>query len=158
MTKNSFLIIILYMIGAATGSAWAHGVRGVITSENAMHVTAAYDDGEPMSYAQVEIRRDGEKLPFQTGRTDRNGRFAFLLDKAGTWTIIVSDEMGHRLALKTGIDNGLELNSPGDQATDAGALSRYEKALMGITIIFGICGFFCWWRGTKDRSGDPRRR
>ena len=114
-----------------------------------------YDDGEPVSYAAVEVLNLEEKIPLQTGRTDRNGRFLFLPDKPGEWKVVVNDEMGHRVALKTTIDKNINLTGNGDQTdtdADAVAVSKYEKVLMGITIIFGMCGFFFWWNGKKNRN------
>ena len=132
-----------------------HGVRGRIGSETSILVEAEYDDGEPVSYAAVEVLDPEEKIPFQTGRTDRNGRFLFLPDKPGEWKVVVNDEMGHRVALKTTIDKSINLTEKGDQTDtngDHGFILKYEKALMGITIIFGICGFFFWWNGKKIRA------
>ncbi len=90
-----------------------HGVRGRIGSETSILVEVEYDDGEPVSYAAVEVLNLKEKIPFQTGRTDRNGRFLFLPDKPGEWKVVVNDEMGHRVALKTTIDKNINLTGKG---------------------------------------------
>lgn len=135
-----------------TKDGWSHGVRGRISSGKGILVEAEYDDGEPMSYASIEIFDSEEKLPFQTGRTDRNGRFLFYPDKMGDWRVAVSDGMGHRLALKTNIDKILNLKKTNEQQAkgiNESSPSRYEKALMGISIIFGISGILFWWRGRR---------
>ena len=135
-------------------NVWSHGVRGKIITKTGILVEAEYYDGEPMSYAEVEVLNLEEKLPFQTGRTDRNGRFLFFPDKPAAWKIAVNDGMGHRLVLKTSIDKSIAHNKMDvqtDKSADVSSLSRYEKALMGISIIFGISGFFFWWRGRKGR-------
>jgi nickel transport protein len=90
-----------------------------------------------------------EELPFQTGRADRNGLFLFLPDQPGDWKVIARDGMGHRLAVKPIIDEGMNPNKTGGQtdgAVDGGFLPRYEKAFMGLSLIFGISGVFFWWR------------
>jgi nickel transport protein len=93
-----------------------------------------------------------EELPFQTGRTDRNGLFLFLPDQPGDWKVVARDEMGHRLAVKPIIDEDMNPNKTGGQtdgAVDGGFLPRYEKAFMGLSLIFGISGVFFWWRGRR---------
>ncbi|MEA2083491.1 MAG: hypothetical protein U9O82_04470 [Thermodesulfobacteriota bacterium] len=149
-------LIILWLgvtigLSAMAEDVWSHGVLGRISSEEGLLVEAEYDDGEPMSYSSVEIFDSEEKIPFQSGRTDRNGRFIFYPDKMGNWKVVVNDGIGHRLALETNIDKTLNLNKTGQQAESIkqGSLSRYERALMGISIIFGISGIFFWWRGRR---------
>lgn len=144
------LVCIIMSLLALTKNAWPHGVLGKISRQKGILVEAEYDDGEPMSYSGTEIFDSEGKLPFQSGRTDRNGRFLFYPDKAGNWKVIVNDGMGHRLALKIHIDKLLSLGKTADQQTaKMSNFSRYEKALMGISIIFGIFGILSWWMGYK---------
>ena len=75
---------------------YAHGVKSTV-EKGGIVVTAQYDTGEAMSYARVKISAPGARLTFQSGRTDRNGRFCFYPDGPGDWEMIVDDEMGHRL-------------------------------------------------------------
>ncbi len=154
--KTVCLIFVVFLLVPA-GLARAHAVHGELKSRAAIEIRAVYDGGEPMSYAAVEITRKGEDLPFQTGRTDRNGCFAFTPDKPGTWQIVVKDGMGHRLSVNREIDkihalaeNTASLN-PAEQGEKTGSLSRLEKALAGIAIIFGLSGLAFWWRGRVER-------
>ncbi len=78
----------------------AHAVHGETENgSEALCTSASYEDGEPMSYAAVEIIAPNAKLPFQSGRTDRNGYFCFRPDTPGRWKIIVKDEDGHFVRL-----------------------------------------------------------
>lgn len=43
--------------------------------------------------------------PFQTLRTDRRGRAAFLPDAAGEWRVVVDDGTGHRTELTIAVDS-----------------------------------------------------
>ena len=132
--------------------ARAHGVKGKISSGGIV-VTAEYDTGEPMSYATVKISASAAKLIFQSGRTDRNGRFCFFPDAAGDWKVVVDDEMGHRLEVPVYVNESMELKT--DEQTERSAgnfLSKYERALIGICIIFGISGVFFWWRGKVPKK------
>lgn len=148
------LILLVYVIVSLlllTKNALPHGVLGKTSMQKGILVEAEYDDGEPMSYSSTEIFDLEGKLPFQSGRTDRNGRFLFYPDKAGDWKIIVNDGMGHRLTLKTHIDKLLVLNTINNQQTgETSNFSRYEKVLMGISIIFGVFGILFWWMGYKE--------
>ena len=94
---------------------WGHGVDVYISPEQGYLITAMYDDGEPMSYAAVEIRTSDTDLPFQKGRTDRNGLMMFKPDTPGLWQVEVTDGMGHRLAL--------ELDVPASQPDPSGQAS-----------------------------------
>ncbi len=108
-----------------------------------------------MSYARVKILAPGAGLTFQSGRTDRNGRFCFFPDGPGDWEMIVDDEIGHRLKVMVPVDEAKELKK--DQQAGGSAessLSRYERALMGISIIFGIFGTILGWKGYKNRKPD----
>lgn len=133
---------------------YAHGVRGKV-DVGGMVVTAQYDDGEPMSYARVEISAPDSKLPFQSGRTDRSGRFCFFLDIPGDWQVVVNDEMVHRLEVIVPVDEAMQLKT-NQQAGGAvfGSLSRYARVIVGISIIFGIFGSILGWAGYKKLKDE----
>ncbi len=134
-------------------SAFSHGTEGKV-EKGGLAVTALYDNGEGMSYAKVEILAPGAKLPFQSGRTDRTGRFCFFPDSAGEWKVAVDDEMGHLLEVRVPVDERLVYQTSQSAAVpEHSGLSRTEKAVMGICIIFGICGIFFWWKGRRHALG-----
>ena len=131
---------------------FAHGVKGTV-KEGGLVVTAQYDTGEAMSYSRVKISAPDAKLPFQSGRTDRNGRFCFFPDTPGDWKVVVDDEMGHRLEVIVPVNEAKELKTDKQAGGSAeSSLSRYEKALMGLSIIFGLSGIFFWWKGKRIYS------
>jgi nickel transport protein len=145
-----FITIVLWLLPI---SAFSHGTEGRV-EKGGLVVTALYDSGEGMSYAKVEISAPGAKLPFQSGRTDRNGRFCFFPDSAGEWKVTVDDEMGHLLEVRVPVDEQLAHQTfQGTAGPERSGLSRTEKALMGICIIFGLCGFFFWWKGRRHAPG-----
>jgi nickel transport protein len=153
--KSLLLIIsclVFDMLTAATGLA--HGVEGSIEKAEGVCVTALYDDGEPMNYAAVEIKVPGSETVFQSGRTDRNGRFLFKPDGPGQWLAVVTDGMGHRLALSIAVDGSEATPEPaetGPPPASAGA-SRLLKALTGLSIIFGLCGVLYGWKAHRLRT------
>lgn len=152
MIYRKRMVLIATLVFLLPSPLFAHGVRGMV-DEGGLMVTAEYDTGEAMSYARVKISAPGARLTFQSGRTDRNGRFCFFPDVTGDWKMVVDDEMGHRLEVNVPVNEQLvwEENAQSVKAGQS-ALSRYERALMGISIIFGLSGIFFWWRGKKIRK------
>lgn len=125
----------------------AHGIRGNWSSQNAMMVLSEYDDSSAVSYAEVEVYGPEDKIPFQTGRTDRNGRFSFSPDQPGEWRVFIDDGMGHRIVLKTMVDPDLliqektltkEANPSG--SFSKGSFSKTQALISGLCIIFGLFG------------------
>jgi nickel transport protein len=152
MKSISSVIISLTVVTLAAATGWAHGVEGSIEKAEGVCVTALYDDGEPMNYAAVEIKAPGSETVFQSGRTDRNGRFLFKPDGQGQWDAVVTDGMGHRLALTHSIGGGKAAQvsvETGLPAASAGT-SRPLKALAGLSIIFGLCGFLYGWKARRQ--------
>ncbi len=127
--------------------AFAHGVEGKIYYfTGGIVINAAYDTGEPMSYAAVKIYAPDSKIKFQLGRTDRNGRFAFVPDIPGKWKVIISDRLGHRLNLSINISQAPSLevtkkieNSP--KPITQILNSRKTTAFIGVLLIFGVFGW-----------------
>ena len=159
MKYRGLMIFFLGVIFLLPTVIYAHGVSGKIDAGGIV-VTAVYDSGESMSYAKVKISAPGAKITFQSGRTDRNGRFSFFPDTPGDWKVVVDDEMGHLLELNVPVDETLVFQDNQQRGeTGESSPSRYDKALMGISIIFGISGIFFWWKGRRAyRTKDQEKR
>lgn len=131
----------------------AHGVSGEV-STGGMAVIARYSDGKPMSYARVKITAPEGGPSFQSGRTDRNGRFCFYPDGPGTWTVVVDDEMGHRLTLQVPVGE----NRGSTAATSVGGgnsvAPRWMGAVAGIGIIFGLTGIVMAIKSRRKWGGS----
>lgn len=150
ITLSSLAVVSILSVSVG----WCHGVEGYVEQSKAHCVTALYDDGEPMSYAAVEIKVPNSEIAFQTGRTDRNGCFMVKADAPGVWQAIVSDGMGHRLSL----DFSVEADEGGtreDEKTAAPSVSKHMSrpltVVAGLSMIIGLCGFFYGW--TARRHG-----
>ena len=87
----------LLLLGAA--QAQAHALYAAHTWLGAVAlVQFAYAGGSVPTYAKVEVYSPADaKVEFQNGRTDAQGRFAFMPDTPGQWRIIMADNMGHRV-------------------------------------------------------------
>lgn len=149
--KNIQVLLILGIILTSMVPTWGHGTEGFTEKTEGILVGAEYDDGEPMSYAEVEILGPGSDTPFQKGRTDRNGMFMFRPDQKGLWQIVVRDGMGHRLSLErelTDLKGGYHAAKPAE--TVSRKTSRPQGIITGMSIIFGLFGIAYGW---KARSG-----
>jgi len=71
-------------------TAIAHGVQLTHQTLEAVEVQALYDNGDPMSNAQVTIYAPtNPETPWQQGTADENGRFLFAPDRSlgGNWAV-----------------------------------------------------------------------
>jgi len=136
MKFRKLIFCFLAMAAMSPVLLYAHGVTSKIDTGGIV-VSAMYDTGESMDYARVTISAPNAKLKFQSGRTDRNGRFCFF-------------EMGHRLEVNVPVDEAMVLRPIHENVNSGrGFLTRYGKAVTGVSVIFGISGILFWWKGRK---------
>ncbi len=131
-----FLLIFCPLICAA------HGVEGEVSQGGGIIVTARYDTGEPMNYAEVKIMAPNSKIPFQIGRTDRNGRFCFFPDVSGVWKVIVDDGIGHRLEMSIPVG---EKKIPLERKSRK-SFPTYLRVVTGILAILGVFTIILWFK------------
>lgn len=104
--------------------------------EGGIGIEVNYDDGTPMSYSEVKVYSPEDKeTEFQQGFTDKNGRFVFFPDVKGKWKIVVNDGMGHGIATNIFFEKEMKVKK-----TDRAHFSRWQKILIGVSLIFGITG------------------
>ena len=148
------LLIICLLVMAGAGVARAHGVELFVEDRPTVQVRVAYADGEPMSYAEVLIHApDDAERAFQRGRTDRSGRFAFVPSVKGSWRMVVSDGMGHRIE-KTLVVKDIKTGG-GVRAPSSSGLSKFWKVLVGLSLIagiFGLAALFWAYRRSPGRG------
>jgi nickel transport protein len=91
-------IIVLYLLIflCIIPQSFAHRVN-FETRQHAPAVTvkAFFSASAPLAGAIVEIYAPGDDRPFQTGRTDTKGNFAFIPNATGSWRVVIDDERGH---------------------------------------------------------------
>jgi hypothetical protein len=87
-------IVIFLLLGSFL---WGHGVEVTVEKNYpAVIVKVKYHHSKALINANVTIGFQDEKKEFQKGNTDQNGVFCFCPDRAGQWTVIVDDLLGHR--------------------------------------------------------------
>ncbi|MBN1826556.1 MAG: hypothetical protein JW958_09830 [Candidatus Eisenbacteria bacterium] len=144
---NARHILVALFLAAAFPAA-AHEVLHEETTGDATIVRFHYADGTPFSYESYEVYRAGERIPYQTGFTDAEGRVVFLPDREGEWRVRVFSEDGH--------GGEMTLTAGGGEAPRAGrpAVDRYARLLAGLGFLFGLFGLISlFYRGRSARRG-----
>lgn len=111
---------------------------------NAVIVALRYGDGSPFSYESAEVYRPAESIPFLAGRTDANGRLAFIPDRAGDWRIKAFSEDGH------GGDFTVATTGEGGTSAPSVGLGTLGGLAVGLSLLFGIFGV--WSLFLRKRS------
>lgn len=122
------------------GTLHGHGLTHSAQLGSAVIVELRYADDSPFSYESAEVYRPAETLPFFTGRTDANGRLAFVPDRSGDWRVRAFSEDGHGgdFTVAAAADGGSSAPSAG--LGDVGGLPIGLP--IGLAIIFGIFGIW----------------
>lgn len=132
--KTARLLLCFLLISA--WPALAHDLQYTVTGGQAVVIKLFYVNNTPFTFEGYEIYREGEKLPYQVGRTDSQGRIAFLPDRAATWRIKTISEDGHGLDFRLGTDAAAVLIG-----AEKPAFERYGRIVIGVAVILGLFGF-----------------
>jgi len=156
--KKSILLCLVSIFGMSAVTL-AHSIN-FETEKHAPLVTvkAFFSRTSPLVNAGVMIYAPDETQPYQTGRTDKAGYFAFMPNAVGDWAFAIDDERGHKDRLLISIDQGF-FNGDDQIVGEADADLRPEevenqltevvqeknipnvyRVIFGLAIIFGITG------------------
>ncbi|MDY6796644.1 MAG: carboxypeptidase regulatory-like domain-containing protein [Actinomycetota bacterium] len=134
---------LLLILGAP--EAMAHGVAISYTTSEGIEIAACYDNGEPMSEAQVTVYAPGEPSdPWLTGTCDEEGKFFFVPDTElpGTWEVKVR-QAGHGDIISIEVEEG---------AVESGGSTGFtwlQKAIMSLAVLWGLAGTALYFRRRK---------
>lgn len=127
-----------------TALGYAHSVDYQVDSAKAIVVTARFTDEDLASYSPFEIFRPGEKIAFQTGRTDQLGRVVFAPDKPGSWLVKVQAESTHGLH---GIVVPIEVGQDAVVVSYKRPLvATHTKLVVGVALLVGFFGLLSLFR------------
>lgn len=126
---------LLLVLGLCAFPALAHELRQEVSQAQAVVIRLTYGDNAPFAFEAYEIYPEGGKLPAQVGRTDAQGRVAFLPPQAGRWRVKTWSEDGHGLefTLETGAGT-----TPA--AVDRPLYERHGRIVAGVALILGLFG------------------
>lgn len=134
-------------------NVFGHGTEyRLIFRDNVVAAEFLYSDKTPMQYAEILVfSPESETVEYQNGRTDQNGRFAFLPETSGTWKMEVSDGMGHAVYAEVTVPSLLpELKENGESyikqidtrtaniSSLVGGSPMVIKIVLGLSILLNI--------------------
>jgi nickel transport protein len=148
-------LLVLFFLLLAASAAWAHGLFASVVQYPSVVLRFEYSSGEPLAYAEVRIfAPETSDVEYQNGRTDAGGRFAFMPNRSGKWSIACSDGMGHRVHKEIDID---ESDRPAsDAAAPSGGPPRWLVTLLGISLIANAAGLMRWIKSRGPKDTEPR--
>ena len=124
-------------IASTPSHALAHGAHIQARSTNAVEIQAAYDSGEPMAEAAVQVfAPDDPQTPVYTGLTDTEGRFVFVPTTPGTWEVSVR-QAGHGDIAAIPVEAGGLVAS--DFTNDVG-LNWLQRGVVAGAVTWGCVG------------------
>ncbi len=134
-----------------TSLAWGHRMHHEVSSAQAQVLTVSHAFGQQPIFEPYQVFAPDSDMPFQTGRTDLQGRVSFLPDRPGRWRVVVSTEDGHGVEVRVRVDEALaitQVENPG-----AGGLAM---TLAGVGYLLGLGGLLVLWRQRKSPSKNNK--
>ncbi|MBL8228147.1 MAG: hypothetical protein JNL98_06705 [Bryobacterales bacterium] len=126
----------------------AHDLDATVTlAAPSVIVRAVYGGTEPVAFAKVQVFSPSQsEQEYQTGMTDRRGYFSFVPEGGGTWRVVLDDEEGHRKEIAITVPEPFQSTSA---VTAAGSAPRWERALLGVALIFGATGLIYGYKAHR---------
>ncbi|MBM4141173.1 MAG: DUF4198 domain-containing protein [Nitrospira sp.] len=149
MKHVSIIVMIIGIIAGLYSPAIAHSVHYQVENRG-ISIRVFYSADDPASYSAYEIFGPEDKIPFQKGRTDKNGVVSFLPDRAGKWLVKVfgeSDHGYHGAQIEVEVNEGLLMES-----FKKPLVATYTKLFVGIGFILGIFGILALLRFRKSKG------
>jgi nickel transport protein len=113
----------------------AHDLQYSVGDGQAVVVRLHYIDDKPFTFESYEVYRAGDKLPYQVGRTDSQGRIVFLPDNPGDWRVKAISEDGHGLDFTLTTEAGAHVDRHAQPVYE-----RYGRIVVGVAVILGLFG------------------
>lgn len=97
--------LLLALQGWTADTVLGHGIGyAQVLDAHPVVLEFQYAAGDPAAYAAIKVYApddqatpsDTPKAEYQNGRTDASGRFSFVPDAPGKWTVVMTDGQGHR--------------------------------------------------------------
>lgn len=138
MSKSMLLVVVMLM--GMVSNAFAHAVSGKELSAAETKVVAfAYSTGDLAAYVTVNVFSPADQnVEFQNGRTDAQGRFAFTPDMPGTWTIVLTDGMGHKLSYPVEVASAASPAVPPKAENGIASQSMLFRGILGVSILLNL--------------------
>ena len=135
------LVVALPVYGHGASIAWQ--MQG-----DSIHITALFDNGEPMDDAQVTVFSGAApSVAFETGLTDNEGAFAFLpiLEQSADWDVQVR-KAGH------GDIVHISLREECEEKVNRTGFSTLQIILMSISVVWGFIGTSLFFASKRKKK------
>jgi nickel transport protein len=143
-----FYIMLLLSLLPVSG-AEAHSVEYQVENRG-ISARFFFLPNDPANYSPYEIFAPGEEVPYQKGRTDKNGVASFLPDRPGKWRIKViaeSEHGGHAANVEIDVKEGLLMES-----FSKPLVAAHTKLVVGAGCLLSVFGMWALWAATRKRS------
>lgn len=156
MTRFYFCLTLLALI-VLPKKALAHGANIEYRESSAITIQAKYDDGQPMTNAQVVIYAPRDRTtPWLKGTTDDDGSFSFIPDadpeNVGDWDVKVR-QSGHGDITSIPVMEGQLAKVAHPNVLSAGAgYSPSQKVVMAAAVGWGFVGTALFFARSKSNK------
>ena len=124
------------------GASMAHTVSGRVIEARPAAVEFRYSNGEPMAYAEVAVFGPAGGEPYQTGRADVLGRFAFVADRDGAWRVEARDEEKHVARVVLDLSEAMVVRWP---------MQRLVNAALLVSLCLNAVAAITFWQTSNSR-------
>ena len=131
---NKLFAVLLFFFAV---NAQAHDLHHEVAEGQAAVVRFFFVDNSPFAYENYELYREGDALPYQTGRTDAHGYLSFIPDSASIWHVKVFSEDGHGASFDITTQSDLTV-----VYVEKPFVDRYGRIVIGVAVLFGLFGLF----------------
>jgi len=149
----SVYLALLIMLLTFADDVHAHTVNYDVQQRSVAAVKVFYSADDPASYSAFEVYApEGGDLPYQTGRTDRNGFVTFIPDRQGIWKVKVLGESAHGyhgVTVEVKVDKDMNLES-----FKKPLAAQYVKFVTGISLIIGVFGIYALYSSRKKQKNE----
>jgi nickel transport protein len=146
MQRITFSIFLSLLV---VSGALAHSIEYQVENRG-ISARLFFLPNDPASYSSYEILGPGDKVPYQKGRTDKNGVVSFLPDRPGKWTIKVTAESehgGHAAQVEVNVSEGLLMES-----FSKPLVAAHAKFFVGSGVLMSAFGIWALWTGRRKQS------
>ena len=130
------------IVWVAAVPAAAHTVSGRLVETKPAVVEFRYSTGEAMSYAEVTVTGPGAGATatsevHQTGRTDGDGRFAFIPKRRGHWFVEAVDEERHKARFDLDVTEAMTVRRTNE---------RLIEILLFASVLLNVLAGYMYWQ------------
>lgn len=126
-----------------------------VEGQQGISVRFTTSGGQPVAFENVQVFAPKEALPYQTGRTDASGRFAFVAHRDGEWKIRLVAEHGHGKETKLAVQTGQVAKA---SPSVFELFPRIATGLGTLLALFGMAALHLSRKSTGNKADATRRR